>query len=53
MECSNNLKQVGLVLQSYATAQGVLPPSVIGCDSGTDRWDRCADSYFSPVRPRR
>ena len=31
-QCANNLKQIGLALTSYETANGVFPPGKMGCD---------------------
>lgn len=32
MQCSNNLKQIGLALAAYEASLGVFPPGRVGCD---------------------
>jgi prepilin-type N-terminal cleavage/methylation domain-containing protein len=48
LQCSSQLKQIGLALTHYAQALKVFPPGAVGCDSGGDRADICADIYNPP-----
>ena len=38
IQCTNNLKQLGLALANYESGQGVLPPSVIVAKNGAGFW---------------
>src|SRR4051812_22129188 len=38
IQCTNNLKQLGLALANYESAQSALPPSVVVAKNGTGFW---------------
>jgi prepilin-type N-terminal cleavage/methylation domain-containing protein len=38
MQCSNNLKQIGLASLSYESSNGVLPPGTLGGTQATGFW---------------
>ncbi len=48
MQCTNNLKQVGIALQNYHDTIGSLPPGRLGCDCNTGNGCGTAASIYRP-----